>query len=317
MKRIDFIKEITDENRQKWTKYKDFDRHILLNITHCCNYNCSYCFYLQNGQHAKQHYKLDDALEVIEIVMNTFPGESICWFIIGGEPTQYPLQDMITILEKISEYGRCIVELQSNGSASLEYYETILPYLDCCDFSYHHMYCKDFEHFFNMIDLFYRNDKLENIDLMFPMNVDDKFIENTRKLLKYKDHIEATYSYFGNRETDSRGHSFYNEIKKHIHQADHLVKFQNDDKIYTLNKSDLYQAQINCKGMYCSSMSKYIAINGDGTFAPCGTSLIQNNKKEMGNLLKHPEIFKLRTKTIHKCNEEECLGEWYNSLKRT
>ena len=117
MQRIDFIDEITSPNRLNWTKYKEFNRHILLNITHCCNYNCPYCFYLQHRPHASQNYKLDDILKVIETVMETFEGESICWFIIGGEPTLYPLDDLLVIFDKILKYNRCIIEFQSNGSA--------------------------------------------------------------------------------------------------------------------------------------------------------------------------------------------------------
>lgn len=311
MQRIDFIDEITSSNRLKWTKYKEFNRHILLNITHRCNYSCPYCFYLQHRPHASQNYKLDDILKVIETVMETFEGESICWFIIGGEPTLYPLDDLLVIFDKILKYNRCIIEFQSNGSASLEYYETILPHLNCSDFSYHHKSCKDFEHFIDVVELFYKHDKLENLDLMFPEIVDDAFINNTRRLLKYGDHIEATYAYYGGRKTDERGMKFYEEIKDVVHPANHYVKFPGDNEVHILNKSELYKAQINCHGMICSSMNKYIGVNGNGEYAPCGTSIITNNREEIGNLLTKPEIFKLRSSFPHKCKEKECIGEWY------
>jgi MoaA/NifB/PqqE/SkfB family radical SAM enzyme len=308
---VDFIDEITSPHRLTWTKYKDFERHVLLNITHKCNYNCPYCFYLQHRPHASEHYRLQDILSVIETVMDTFPNERIAWFIIGGEPTQYPLNDLLQILDKIKSYNRTIIEFQSNGSAPLSYYHEIIDYLNCSDFSYHYVSCKDFEHFLRVVGIFYGADKLENLDLMFPSVTTEKFKSHVRQLLPFGDHIEATYCYYGNYRCDEKGLALYRKIKDKIHPAEHKVRFRNCSEEVIRNKSELYGIRVCCFGMKCSAMNKYMAINGNGDYAPCGTSIIRNNRNIIRNLLTNPITFRVQTKIPHRCVEFECIGEWY------
>ena len=116
--------------------------HISWTITSYCNFSCRYCppeFHVKDGkipdlaQLKKIYYKLSSHLNKNDNV--------IMWF-VGGEPSRVP--DLIDFCKFLSEQNDRYfkIGLNTNGSASYDYYDNLLKYVHEIGFSMHFAFIK-------------------------------------------------------------------------------------------------------------------------------------------------------------------------------
>jgi organic radical activating enzyme len=310
--RIKAIQSLVHPEKLALSKSKDFDRLIMFRPTGVCNYRCKYCHWREQS-----HYKLIDVLDTITTIQKTFPKESIYYYFHGGEATTSSY--LLPIISHINSFPKTKIELQTNASKNVDYFKWLEDWVkvDCYSISYHFEQCQDFKSFLDVVAYIYSLGKLENLDVMFPTtplsNYLAEFKNNVRQLLKYGKHIEVTYGYgCGFKEDADHLLDFYMELEPVIHEAEYEVTLRNDKKII-LNKSELFSIGVDCFGMKCSAMNKYMAINGNGDYAPCGSYLIRGNvdRARVHNLLKNPNSFRVKSRFGTTCEEHYCSGEWY------
>lgn len=307
------IEPIIPDERRVISHSFDYDKLIMFRPTGVCNYRCEYCYWRE-----QEHPHLETVIDTVNMIQKTFPKEKMLYYFHGGESTTYP--DLPAVIKHVNTFKNTQIELQTNGSQSLEYYKNLEENLniDCYSISYHHAQCKDFEKFLEVVDYVFELGKLENVDIMFPPTIIkdedlERFKDNTRKLLKFGKHVEVTYGYGCGYSGEAEYlFDFYQEIEPLIHAAEYNVKLHNGSKA-VFNKSELFSIGVDCKGMACNAMRDYIAVDGAGNFAPCGTYFLQGNegRKRVFNMLEDPKLFQIMTKNKTICKENYCSGEWY------
>lgn len=108
-------------------------------LSNKCNYRCSYCpDFLHNGSTGQPRW------DTVERFVKNFkqPNKEICYRISGGEPTHW--KHFIDFAKLVKDQGHTFSFL-TNGSKSVEYYDTLLKYTDGYIISYHPEFA-DLEH---------------------------------------------------------------------------------------------------------------------------------------------------------------------------
>lgn len=112
------------------------------NLATVCNYSCSYCSpTLHDGKN--KFIEIEKILNFITKVKNKYPDKYITIIFTGGEPTVWSkLPDLLFELEKY----KIDVQLISNGSKSLDWWDKYVHLIDLILMSYHWEYA-DKKHF--------------------------------------------------------------------------------------------------------------------------------------------------------------------------
>tara|TARA_B110000858_G_scaffold81166_1_gene94098 strand:+ start:248 stop:721 length:474 start_codon:yes stop_codon:yes gene_type:complete len=132
--------------------------------TDICNFDCTYCF---PGSHPSKYRYRKDTDFVIENFKKLFAfyklkfNKSKIYFEIagGGEPTLWP--DLLKFCKEIKKVPDLSIALVCNGSRTLRWWNTIIPYIDEVMLSYHNEFTKT-EHYINVADLIWENGKKVN-----------------------------------------------------------------------------------------------------------------------------------------------------------
>jgi len=107
-------------------------------INRYCNYACSYC---SPNQHLLSDIPKDFSFyrKQFDVIHNLMKGRPYKVSLDGGEPTQIP--DLLLLCEYIYSKG-VQLNISSNGSKPVEYYEELLQYCTYVTFSLHFEYIK-------------------------------------------------------------------------------------------------------------------------------------------------------------------------------
>lgn len=103
-------------------------------LSNKCNYRCSYC-----PEHLHNGYTGQPQWETVKRFVETFkqPGKEICYRLSGGEPTYW--KHFLDLAKLVKEQGHTFSFL-TNGSQSVDYYDSISKFTDGYIISYHPEY---------------------------------------------------------------------------------------------------------------------------------------------------------------------------------
>ena len=149
-----------------------------------CNFSCAYC---ASWLHQKNAYSpsLQDLEKIFNALKAFFPKDrnTNIWF-AGGEPSQIShLPDFVNLIKKDNNIE---IGLNSNGSASFEYYDNLFQNIDLANFSVHFDFINYRAYFKKLIRLY---EKYEQ-KISFSVMVDKRYFDDVKKtcalLKKYK-----------------------------------------------------------------------------------------------------------------------------------
>jgi organic radical activating enzyme len=156
--------------------------------TDICNFNCSYCF---PGSHLSKYRYRDDLDFVVEnfkklfdFYKNKFNKTKIYFEIAGGgEPTLWP--HLVKFCQKIKKDYDVYIQLTCNGSRTIRWWNTIIPYIDEVVLSYHNEFTT-VEHYIEVADLLWENNKKVNAMVLMDYPNWDKCINAIEQMKNSK-----------------------------------------------------------------------------------------------------------------------------------
>jgi len=251
--------------------------------TDFCNYGCSYCSFAGNFDRIRYqknfeivynnfgflfaHYR--DVLEKTEFTLR------LCG---GGEPTLWPY--FYKFCEKIKKDFNIKLETVSNGSRTINWWRKHKDCLDKIYLSFHSEFA-DIDHYINVLDFLYENNKEAECLLMMDTHNWESCIENYKKLLNSKypwaihaKNLRATEEYTPEPLTEEQKDFFANPVKR-LPDSDKLLEqladFQmyesishsREQDLYTVRKLDDY-SEPKFKGWFCNILKSRLKITADG-----------------------------------------------------
>jgi len=112
-----------------------------------CNYTCDYCHPNSNDGSEKYNTNYMAVANFVNTIREK--NKHVCLEILGGEPTMWPqLQDFVNAVS----HENLIIELNTNGSRTLRYWEEFKPGNNVIIFSWHPKEV-DTEHLINVIEI--------------------------------------------------------------------------------------------------------------------------------------------------------------------
>jgi organic radical activating enzyme len=253
--------------------------------TDICNFDCTYCF---PGSHPSKYRYRKDTDFVIDNFKKLFAfyklkfNKSKIYFEIagGGEPTLWP--DLLKFCKEIKKVPDLSIALVCNGSRTLRWWDTIIPYIDEVMLSYHNEFTKT-EHYINVADLIWENGKKVNAMVLMDYPNWDKCIDAIEQMK------QSRYNWFINAKevVTAPGHdveSYTLEQKEYLKQPikrlpnssyilNNLQDYRmvesvailNNDKVVTAGPNYyLINSINNFKGWACSVISEKITIFPSG-----------------------------------------------------
>jgi MoaA/NifB/PqqE/SkfB family radical SAM enzyme len=115
--------------------------YVHWNIGRRCNYDCSYC---PDSLHdfKSPHRSLDNLVGIAEKMKKNIPqSKNIRIWFTGGEPTVNP--NFLDFCKWLSQDGRFIVGLNTNGSRTQDYLLDLMTYINIIQFSSHFEYVEE------------------------------------------------------------------------------------------------------------------------------------------------------------------------------
>jgi pyruvate-formate lyase-activating enzyme len=144
---------------------KDVLRFDIL-LGNICNYKCYYCAPEFNGG-TDEWIDLDLFKKNITHMVNYYKEHTtkkkFDFYFIGGEPTHWKKLPELCIWLK--ENFNCMINMSSNGSKKLSYWEKIAPYFNRVTLSVHNEYV-DIKHFRDVCDILYKNNVIVSVSTM-------------------------------------------------------------------------------------------------------------------------------------------------------
>ena len=302
------------------------------NLLYGCNYKCSYCFgqetlndtYIPNIDNLK--YAVD---QIFKINKKTY-----IFNILGGEPTFYPnLIDLVSYIDSFNK--NTILCFITNGSKSIEYFETLISSFNCeCIFTISiHLEYADIEHIEKLIILFNKYQKLISFALMAHPELKEKTFNFFNRLLelrnkyifdlriaelkapptfekiddRYDDDFNKWIDY--NRNNYDFNSSNYKQYDKKTglrfplsHHSIYKIKNENVEKnIQITHALALRNMKRTFKDFYCCAGINLLSIDPFGNYRGAICSVVPF----IGNLHNEEiDIYKL-TK-YYKCSLEQC-----------
>lgn len=130
-----------------------------------CNHRCSYCFPGSNeGTHPWPD--VDVAITNLSHLLDHYVKNGKNYFqlyLIGGEPTLW--KDLPKFCKHFKENYNCQINISTNGSRSLRWWEENAKYFDVIEISVHHEFAK-VDHLKNVADLIYKKNVYVNCNVL-------------------------------------------------------------------------------------------------------------------------------------------------------
>ena len=285
-------------------------------LSNVCNFKCSYCTPDSNGGDL---YWPD--IEQCEVAIKSITQQSThdhrIYTILGGEPTVWKnFTKLAQIIKNVDENS--IVNILTNGSRTINWWNKTKPYLDKVSISYHHEQA-DVDHIIEVVNTI-QYDCQTNIQMLMDVNHWDKCVEIYEKL---RDNTQAPIQIkklqieFGQREwmqyTDEQRKWMYDSHKltngrpstKRNKTSLGINCFYEDGSVKQENNHDLIQAGLNkFLDWSCNIGRDLIVIKANGDVVPANAC---NQKVIMGNIKTNPAgIAILKTPIICKYTECTC-----------
>lgn len=301
-----------------------------------CNQKCNYCF--PGSNEGDQHWPdveivktnlshlLDYYTQYRKTVFNIF--------FVGGEPTLW--KDFLELCKYLKSKYDCILEISTNGTRSLVWWEQAAQYLDHINISVHHEYASVHK-ILKLSDYLYEQNVFVNVDVLVDPLLYDYCLELIEKL-KASNHkwpiIAKVVNYNGIvKYTDSQLRYFDQPIKQYpsvewfektackdqtkiiIIKEDNTEFATDSDSWVTRNKLNFF------KGWTCNLGVDHIKIFHNGTITG-NCQQILYNKNQHYNLYNEnfKEIFNptiapvICSKTVCECAGEISINKWKNNV---
>ena len=265
--------------------------------TDFCNYSCSYCFSdLQNKNRYPKNTDLviNNFRRIFDFYHKNFNKTKIQLIISGGgEPTLWP--DLERFCKELKESHNVIIQLISNGSRTIRWWDKTSYYFDSVVLSCHNEFV-DIDHYIEVADTLFKNDiKVTGLCVM-DARYWDLCISNIEKMKssKYPWFIEAKPV------VDSPGMgmdiyskdqlSYLNNSIKRLPDASWLLKRLEDLRLHESvilfddGSVELAKSQTlivnkwnNFKNWICSVALETLVINSDGMITgSCHVNIIDD-----------------------------------------
>jgi len=256
--------------------------------TDICNFDCSYCF---PGSHpAKFRYRddidfvIDNFRKLFEFYKDKFNKTKIYLEIAGGgEPTLWP--HLVKFCTEIRKEHDVYIQLTCNGSRTIRWWKTIIPYIDEVILSYHNEYT-DIKHYMEVADLIWENGKKITAMVLMDAPNWDKCLADIETMKQSK------YSWFilAKEVVIAPGHDiescteeqlkFLSQPAQRLPESDYILKNRNDfkmvesiaiypdDKIVPANANYYLINKLNYfTGWKCNVVSEKITIFPSGNIS--------------------------------------------------
>lgn len=283
-------------------------------LSNVCNFKCSYCTPDSNGGDLYWP-DINDCETVIKRITEQSTHDYRIYTILGGEPTVWKnFTKLSQIIKNVDPNS--VVNILTNGSRTVGWWNRTKPFLDKVSISYHHEQA-DTDHIINVVNEI-QNDCQTNIQMLMDVNDWDKCVsiyeklrDNTmvpiqikklqvefgqREWMAYTDE-QRNWISVAHRETSSRPSTKRNKTSLGINC------FYDDGTITKETNHDLIQNGSNkFLGWSCNIGHDLIVIKANGDVVPANAC---NQKVIMGNIKTDPNNINLLSSPII-CNYTEC-----------
>lgn len=283
-------------------------------LSNVCNFKCSYCTPDSNGGDLYWP-DINNCETVIRRITEQSTHDHRIYTILGGEPTVW--KDFTQLSEIIKEVDpNSVVNILTNGSRTIKWWNRTKPFLDKVSISYHHEQA-DVDHIINVANAI-QDDCQTNIQMLMDINAWDKCVliyEKLRDNTTVPIQIKKLQVEFGQREwmsytteqrkwmaashaeTSSRPSTKRNKTSLGINC------FYDDGTVTQENNHDLIQAGLNnFLGWSCNIGRDLVVIKANGDVVPANAC---NQKVIMGNIKTDPNGINLLSTPII-CDYTEC-----------
>jgi len=240
-----------------------------------CNYDCSYCpdFLHNNKLEIPAH---DIFLESVEYLgrLIRMEGKIPAFEFTGGEPSLLPF------LSEYIKVGQGNTGAQSslitNGSASIEWFQSIVSHYKRIEISYHPQFA-NFDHIVKVLDYLTTVQDLD-VTVMVHMHDNDKLwrrgmaVYNKLLELGHNAKLKLLYSNFGRGTTllayrTWQLEQYYKSIGQPLHGSTTLnkkVETNARDKRHYIQKEDVTNESYNFFGQYCYAGINQLIVHKEG-----------------------------------------------------
>ena len=147
-------------------------------LSNVCNYKCTYCSPDSNGGDLYWP-DIENCRIAIERITEQSSHDHRIYTILGGEPTVW--KNFTRLSEIIKEIDpNSVVNILTNGSRTINWWNRTKPYLDKVSISYHHEQA-DPDHIIEVVKEI-KNDCQTNIQMLMDVNHFDKCVNIFEKL---------------------------------------------------------------------------------------------------------------------------------------
>lgn len=278
------------EVKQKYPK--DYFK-IDFSIGNICNYQCWYCppsAHIGNIKWPDIDVVRKNLSFLLDYYIEHTDKKRFEISLLGGEVTHW--KEFIPFVKYFKEKYNCLFTLTTNGSKSLEWWETAAPYLSQITISHHQAFCSK-EHLRDLADLIYKKNVLVGISVLMDPKCWDDCIESIEyyKKSKYRWsityievlHIDIKYTkqqldLISNVRARTSNPFYYLRVNKTWRCNTRVIDSNN--KTHKVSDNALLHQRLNhFEGWECNVGKDWLAIRSDGTISGiCSNKLFDQSK---------------------------------------
>lgn len=251
---------------------------ISIMLTNRCNYSCNYC--ISNIPNTKDKYDIKKEylnLFFKHLKKSKFDKKFRVNF-LGGEPTLY--KDIYYVIDSIlNNYSETILKILTNGSASVDYYNSLTnKYNIKLDISYHPQYAND-QHFIDIIKMMKeKNNNNYLIDILLVYEYYDKIEAFVNRLNTEIDNCNIFYVLLANVDYVNTKYNIFNKFiysNSNLNSERYILTFEKKELILSLCDVSSFNSNGRniFKGMQCDIYNNQWNIINN-----CITTICSNNK---------------------------------------
>lgn len=283
-------------------------------LSNVCNFKCSYCSPDSNGGDLVWP-DIENCRIAVDQITKQSTHDYRIYTILGGEPTVWKNFTKLTEIIK-SRDDKSVVNILTNGSRTINWWNRTKPYIDKVSISFHHEFA-DVNHIIDVVNTI-QTDCQTNIQMLMDVNQFDKCVrlfETLRDATNIPIQLKKLQVTFGGKEWMKYSIDQLDTIKQlHRQTASRPSSKRNitslgitclydNGEITQENNHDLIQAGTNkFYGWKCNIGQDLLVISANGNIIPanaCNTNMI------LGNIKDDPSKIRLLTEQVT-CTYKEC-----------
>jgi len=294
-----------------------------------CNYKCWYCYPGCNSGNIKWpdlELLKTNLSHLLDYYVEHTPKRRFEFNMLGGEASHWPkFIEFITFLK--SKYS-CIINLTTNASKKMSWWESAAPHLNSVVISHHHEF-SNLEHNRSIADFLYEHNVVVVTTVMMDPTAWDKCIDavdyykgsKRRWSIIYKEVLAPGIEYTVDQQKlievgRARKSNPFWFLKNNIKHKSKTQVVDENNKVYNVNEQTLSINRMNnFSGWECSLGVNWLAVCNDGVISGlCGNGLYSTNEKfNLYDLEFKDKFHPAITSTICKQQSCSCIFE----LKQT